>query len=343
MFGRSQQHSGRPLSSPRLAQYIPRQQRCHQHHQYRRPDHIVMTSSASASASASSSSPPPSSRTPSGSSRSTVSKNSRAFGGTSWSLPSGAIVDDRLREVVEALPHESALHSFIVEDVDALLALFDDAKDKEEITRTMLLAEKPSEEFRRVSHKCIAQVLDSCQRNGYAFLRQASEAWFNHNLRGFLPIALSAHPLFAYRPGEITSESLAHRRRKQDEREGRQYMGHKVDGMVVVRLRTVEICWTEAAKMDGGLNTTKSLHDTLKLMKLMKDGHDMVREKAPRCLLSISGIWSPDLRPFDLYRRRPGRFYQAVEKETISFPSSWYNKGDTTRVLVVTAHIFKLR
>ncbi|KAF9158684.1 hypothetical protein DFQ26_007350 [Actinomortierella ambigua] len=189
------------------------------------------------------------------------------FGGTSWSLPSGAIVDDRLREVVEALPHESALHSFIVEDVDALLALFDDAKDKEEITRTMdaflgdhgwngvgkLLAETPSEESRHASHKCVAQVLDSYQRDSYAFLRQASEAWLNHNLWGFLLITLSAHPLFVYRPGEITSESSANR---------------------------LEICWMEAVKMDGGLNTTKSPHDTLKLMKLMKDGHDMAREKA---------------------------------------------------------------
>ncbi|KAF9154270.1 hypothetical protein DFQ26_000291 [Actinomortierella ambigua] len=373
---------------------------------------LTVSSSASASASASPSPPTRASRTPSGSPGSSTSKSTSSrskavpgqiltmkslfkrnfdkFGGGSWVLPSGAIVDERLREVIEALSQESALHSFVIEDVDALLELFDDVEDKKEIIRTMvtrqdeefhdlseaelnfleqynkspedlhrflgelgyhgvgrLLEEEPSEEFQIIAHDCITRVLRCYQRDGYAFPRDLSEAWFNHHLWGFLPDALSDHSLFVYRPGEITSESSAHRRRKQDEREGRQQMGHKVDGMVVVRLRTVEICWMEAAKRDGGLNTTKSLHDTLKLMKLMKDGHDMVREKAVEDVryrlatysLRISG---PSVSIISL-RQRPGRFYQAVEEETISLPATWTGKEDTTQVLAVIARVLKLR
>ncbi|KAG0248225.1 hypothetical protein DFQ27_001067, partial [Actinomortierella ambigua] len=254
--------------------------------------------------------------------RSLFKRNFDKFGGSSWVLPSGAIVDDRLREVVETLPHESALHSFVIEDVDALLELFDNVKDKEEITRMMvtrqceelpdlseaelsfleqynrspedlgvflrthscegvsnLLEDKPSEEFQEVAHDCITQVLRNYQRHGHCFPLDPSEAWFNHHLWGFLPFALSAFPLFDYRPGEISSESSARRHRKQIGWESRQQVGQKVNGVVVVGALPVEICWMEAAKRDDGLNT---LHDTLKLLKLMKDGHDMIRDKADR-------------------------------------------------------------
>ncbi|KAF9153424.1 hypothetical protein DFQ26_000586 [Actinomortierella ambigua] len=372
---------------------------------------LAVPSSASASAS-SSSSFELASRTSSGSPRSTVSKSTSSrskavpgqiltmkslfkrnfdgFGGSSWVLPSGAIVDDRLLEVVEALPHESALHSFIIEDVDALLALFDDVKDKEEITRKMmtrqdeklpglsqaelnfiklyekspedldvfldthgregisnLLEDKPSAEFRKVAHQCITQVFWHYRRYGFAFPREQSEAWFNYHLWGFLPFALTARPLFDYRPGEISSESSVRRRRKQVNWDGRQQVDHKVDGVVVVGALPVEICWMVAAKRDGGLNTTKSLHDTLKLEKLMKDGHDMFREKAEQHIryqlvtygLRISG---PSISIISL-RQRPGRFYQAVEEVNKSLPSTWYDKGSTTWVLAVIVQILQLR
>ncbi|KAG0318070.1 hypothetical protein BGZ99_005897 [Dissophora globulifera] len=297
------------------------------------------------------------------------------FDGGGWSLPSGAVVDDRLRRVVEALPYESALHSFIVEDIDTVLRLFDDAKDREEITNTMLsflqrynrppkglhefllnhgcgsvgdaFEEKLSEEFRIVVHDCITQVLRNYQRYGYAFPQEPSEAWFNHHLWGFLPFALSCYPLFDYKPGEISSESSAHRRRKQHSWDTQQYMGHKVDGVVVISKRPVEICWMEAVKKDGRVNTSKCLHDTKNLMKLMKDGHDMIREKAEQDIryqlatfaLRISG---PSISIFTL-RQRQGRFYQAAEEETISLPLTWLDKEDTTQVLAVIARILKLR
>ncbi|KAG0248911.1 hypothetical protein DFQ27_000539, partial [Actinomortierella ambigua] len=232
----------------------------------------------------SSSSTAPASRTPSRSPRSTVSKsissrskavpgqiltikglfkrNFDGFGGSSWVLLSGAIVDDRLLEVVEALPRESALHSFIVEDVDALLALSDDVKDKEEITRIMTTRQDEK-----------VPGLSQAELN---FIKLLRRIWMCFST----PTAVRASATFSKtnrqqssgNPGEISSESSARRRRKQVDWEDREQVDHKVDGVVVVGALPVEICWMVAAKRDGGLNTTKSLHDTLKLAKLMKDG-----------------------------------------------------------------------
>ncbi|KAF9566015.1 hypothetical protein EC968_003911 [Mortierella alpina] len=295
--------------------------------------------------------------------RNLFKQNFDKFGGNGWLLPSGAVVDDRLRGVVEALPCESALHSFIVEDVDTVLGLFDDAQDREAIVNTMVTRkderlpglsseelsllqqynqapedlhefllshscrsvgdslgqEKPSDEFQIAAHDAVTQVLRNYQ----------------------------SYPLFDYRPGEISSESSARRRRKDQYWDSRQFMGHKVDGVVVISKRPLEICWVEAAKKDGGGNTSKCLHDTKKLLKLMEDGHDMIRGKAGQDIrqqlvtyaLRISG---PSISILTL-RQRPGRFYQATEEETISFPLTWFNKEDTTQVLAVIARILKLR
>ncbi|KAI8595230.1 hypothetical protein EDD21DRAFT_359225, partial [Dissophora ornata] len=69
--------------------------------------------------------------------KSLFKENFNKFRGGAWSLPSGAVLDERLRGVIECLPYESALHSFVIEDVDALLQLFEDTTDQEEIERIM--------------------------------------------------------------------------------------------------------------------------------------------------------------------------------------------------------------
>ena len=102
----------------------------------------------------------------------------------------------------------------------------------------------------------------------------------------------------------------------------------------------------EVAKKDGGANTTKCLDDTKKLLKLMKDAHDMIREKATQDIrdrlvtfgLRISG---PAVTIFTL-RQRPGRFYQAVAEATVSFPSIWPD-GDTGTIIAVISWILMLR
>ncbi|KAF9958130.1 hypothetical protein BGZ70_009302, partial [Mortierella alpina] len=148
-------------------------------------------------------------------------------------------------------------------------------------------------------------------------------------------------------PGELTSDASAQRRRNHQVLDSRQHMGHKADGIVLVSKRPVELCWTEAAKKDGGANTTKCLHDTKKLLKLMKDGHDRIRKRAKQNIrdqlvtfaLRISG---PTISVFTL-RQCPGRFYKVTEEELTSLPLKWMDNEDTTQILAVIARILKLR
>ncbi|KAG9067085.1 hypothetical protein KI688_012998 [Linnemannia hyalina] len=171
--------------------------------------------------------------------------------------------DDRLRGVVEALPYESALHSFIVGDGDTVLRLFDDAKDREEITNIMVTrkderlpgpspADLSLQQYNRPPKDLHEFLLNhSCSSVGDAREEKSSEE-----------CQIVAHDC-------ITQVPRNHQR-----------YGHKVDGVVVISKWPVEICWMEAAKKDGGANTTKCLHDSRKLIKFMKDGHDMIQEKA---------------------------------------------------------------
>ncbi|KAG0255943.1 hypothetical protein DFQ27_006000 [Actinomortierella ambigua] len=315
--------------------------------------------------------------------------NFREFGGDSWSLSSGAVVDDRLHSVIKDLSYESPLHSFVIESVDTVLRLFEDEKDRDEIKSTLItgrseglpaltpaelaflqlynlppadldnflstrgwssvgdaLGEKPSVEFQTVAHDCVTHLLRTYQQNGMTFPGQPSEAWFSHMLWGFLPRALSCHLVLEYKPGEVTSEASAQRRRKQQVSGNRQTTGHKVDGLVVFSDLSLEICYMEAAKNDGGANTTKCLHDTKKLMKLMKDGHDLIREKAEQNIRSRLATFSirisgPTVTIFSLHQC-PGRFYQSVEEYTKSLPRVWKAHGTTT-VLAIIARILRLR
>ncbi|KAG0225046.1 hypothetical protein B0O80DRAFT_490784 [Mortierella sp. GBAus27b] len=315
-------------------------------------------------------------------------ENFNGFSGDAWSLPSGAILDECLRKSIESLSYESALHSFVIEDVDAMVQLFEHSTDREEVKRVMVTREgeglpvlspaelnfleqyemapdqldeflatrgwrnvgdtlevKPSDEFQRVAHNCITHVLRVYQESDLAFPKDPSEAWFNSHLWGFLRLALSQRRMLEYKTGEVTSDASSNRHNKRRTWDSRQYTGHKVDGMVVVSARSLEICHVEAAKKDGA-NTTKCLDDTKKLFKLMKDAHDMIREKGTRSIrdqlvtfgLRISG---PTISVFTL-RQRPGRFYQAAEEETISFPQIWLD-DDTGSIIAVISRILMLR
>ncbi|KAI8601889.1 hypothetical protein EDD21DRAFT_428399 [Dissophora ornata] len=215
------------------------------------------------------------------------------------------------------------------------------------------------------------------QESDLTFPKGPAEAWFSIHLWGYLCLALSRRCSLEYRSGEVFSDASANRRNRRRTRDGRQYVGHKVDGLVVKRrgiyivvykeggmvmdevtmkqwaillhvvsARSLEICHMEAAKKDGGANTMKCLDDTKKLLKLMKDTHDMIREKATQDVrdrlvtfgLRISG---PTVTIFTL-RQRPGRFYQAVAEATVSFPSIWQD-GDTGTIIAVISRILMLR
>ncbi|KAG0221585.1 hypothetical protein BGW42_007502 [Actinomortierella wolfii] len=311
-----------------------------------------------------------------------------SFHGSPWSLPSGAVVDDRLREIVEGLSYESALHSFVIEDVGALLKLFDDPTDRREIERVLVtrpgeglpalspaersfleqyimppkdlyeflmdhscrhvgsaLQEKPSEEFMYVVHVCIILVLSAYREYTLAFPMNPSESWFTSHLWGFLRIALSCDS-FTYKSGEVTSEASSRRRNKQRTTDSRKVSGHKVDGVVVTSV-TLEICYMEASKSDGGSNTTKCLDDTRKLCKLMKDAHSEILEQAKQDIgkqLTIFGlrISGPTMTVFTLHQR-PGRFYQAVSEAKGSFPGRWIDQDDTGLIIEIIAWVLRLR
>ncbi|KAG0255941.1 hypothetical protein DFQ27_005998 [Actinomortierella ambigua] len=316
-------------------------------------------------------------------------QNFRDFEGESWSLSSGVVVDDRLHSVIKRFSYESALHSFVIEDVDTVLRLFEDVNDRDEIKSTLVtgrsgglpaltpaevaflkqydlppadlddflstrgwssvgdaLAEKPSVEFQVVAHDCITHVLRMYQQNMMTISYQPSEAWYNHQLWGFLSRALSCWPDLGYRSGNVTSEASAQRQREQPAWENRQTLGHEVGGLVVIPNRWLEICYVVVAKQDAGVNSIKGQHDIQKLMKLMKDGHDLIRKNAVQDIRSQLVTYSlhiagPAVTIFSLHQC-PGRFYQSVEEYSWSLPSIWTADGTTT-VIATIARILRLR
>ncbi|KAF9110671.1 hypothetical protein BGX27_006019 [Mortierella sp. AM989] len=114
------------------------------------------SSSSSSNSSSSNSSNSKSSTTSGGLSPATIlkmqtlfRKNFDEFGGDAWKLPSGAILDNLLAAHVERLPYESALHSFVIEDVKGILQLATDEKDRALLKTT--LVDRPKEQLPALS------------------------------------------------------------------------------------------------------------------------------------------------------------------------------------------------
>lgn len=314
-------------------------------------------------------------------------ENFNKFRGDPWMLPSGVAFDECIRRFVERLPLESALHSFVIEDVDPLLQLLDNTTDMDAIKRVMDgveglpalssaekaflkkfsmppgdldeflgnngwrgaakdLRDKPSDEFQRIAYDCVTHVLRAYQENNLTFPRDPAESWFNIRLWGFLPHALSRYRILEFKPGQTPSDASARRRNKHCTRDDQQFLAHKADGLVVVSARSLEICYVETAKEDEGTNVTRPLDDTKKLLKLMKDSHDAIREMAIQGIrdrlitfgLRLSG---PSLTIFTL-RQLPGRFYQAVAEVTVSFPHIWID-SDTGTIIYIISQVLALR
>ncbi|CAO3564931.1 unnamed protein product [Mortierella alpina] len=85
-------------------------------------------------------------------------------------------------------------------------------------------------------------------------------------------------------------------------------------------------------------------HDTKKLLKLMKDGHDVIRKKAQQDIRGrlVTFALRISISIFTL-RQCPGRFYKVTEEETASLPLKWMDSEDTTQILAVIARVLKLR
>ncbi|KAF9979470.1 hypothetical protein BGZ65_006520 [Modicella reniformis] len=282
--------------------------------------------------------------------------NFKRFDGNAWLLQSGVVVDDVMREKIEILDYESALHSFVIEDVEELLEFFENSNDKEEIRRMMVkpdgeglpalsaaerdfleqynlppkeliefvathgwrnvgdsLQNKPSDEFQDIAHACITHVLSAYQEHDFILPSDSSESTLEYKL------------------GEVASEASG---------------GHTVDGMVVIVSRTLELLHMEASRKYGGTYSTKCLHDTKKLFKVMKDAHDTIRKKTAQNVrdkvvtfgLHISG---PSATIFSL-KQRPGRFYQAIEETKMPFPPYWKD-SDTGTIITIFMRVLRLR
>ncbi|KAF9944729.1 hypothetical protein BGZ72_002042 [Mortierella alpina] len=209
------------------------------------------------------------------------------------------------------------------------------------------LLEKPSADFQRLVYEHMQQLL-KVYREGRMVLPQAPhESWVVNRLWSFLADALNHPHCIEFQPGEYFSQASMYRRNSNRPRDVRQIAGHKVDGVVIEASRKLELLAIEAAKKDEGPNVTKALNDGMKLCKLTKDMHDLIRCKARRNVrekfatfaIQISG----QTAIFYSLRQRRGRMYQFCCEGSVSLPSVWVNAVHTQGVLGVLKKVLVVR
>ncbi|KAF9945275.1 hypothetical protein BGZ70_003925 [Mortierella alpina] len=209
------------------------------------------------------------------------------------------------------------------------------------------LAEKPSADFERLVYEIVLHLL-KIYRQGQRTLPQAPhESWVVNRLWGFLADAFHHPHSVEFQPGEYNSQASSYRRNADRPRDARQFCGHKADGVAVEASRKLELLAIEAAKKDEGPNVTKSLVDGMKLCKLTKDMHDLIRCKARRNVrgrlvtfgIQISGMSAT----FFCLRQRRGRFYQLCCEGSETLPAVWVNKVGTQGVLEVLTKVLVVR
>lgn len=311
------------------------------------------------------------------------------FPGQAWTLPSGTTMDSLLYNVAMNQRYESALHSFILEDVKMAPQLAADDRDRHAIQSILIdrvgehipplsaaetaflalyckapdevdellsngwhnmgaeLDDKPTEEFRRVTHECVWAILTAYRQVDFVVPLESSESWFNHRLWWFLSLAFFSPHRVNNQPGEIASQASQHRRNEGRTLDSRQLTGHKADGLVYGTVKRLEYCVMEMAKKDQGQTGTKALNDTRKLAKTMKDMRDEIRKLATvdvsNCLvvygMRIAGLTA------NLYtlRQRPGRFSQLCSEGSVSFPVEWRDEAATSLLLAVLAKVLTMR
>ncbi|KAF9545619.1 hypothetical protein EC957_010704 [Mortierella hygrophila] len=312
------------------------------------------------------------------------------FQGKEWLLPSGAIFDCVLYEAIKDVQYECPLHSFVLENPTAVLGLFPDARDQDELKKVLVdradeklpvlssaekalleiynkdpeeleelfaekgwravgasLAEKPSADFQRLVYECVQQLLKVYRGERMAIPQAPHESWMVNRLWGFLADALHSPQLVEFQPGEYHSQASMHRRNLGRPRDVRQFVGHKVDGVAIAAIKKLELLVIEAAKKDEGPNVTKALDDGMKLCKLTKDMHDLIRGKAKHNVrehLVTFGIQiSGETATFFILRQRRGRFYQLCREGSETLPSVWADQVGTQCVLEVLMKVLIIR
>ncbi|KAF9939557.1 hypothetical protein BGZ65_010139 [Modicella reniformis] len=201
------------------------------------------------------------------------------------------------------------------------------------------LDEKPTEEFRRVTHECVWAILTAYRQVNFSLLRGSSESWVNHRLWWFLSLALFSPHCVKNEPGEIVSQASQHRRNEGRTLDSKQLIGHNADGLVYGAAKNLEYCVLEMAKEDQ--------NDTRKLAKMMKDVGDEIRKLATvnvrDCLVVYGMRIAGPTATFYTLRQRPGRFSQLCNEGVVSFPAEWVDVAMTKSVLAVLARVLVMR
>ncbi|KAF9363608.1 hypothetical protein BGX34_003728 [Mortierella sp. NVP85] len=241
-------------------------------------------------------------------------------------------------------PAETALLEVYNKDPDELEELF---ADKGWRAVGASLTEKTSAEYQRLVFDCLQQLFKVYRGERMTLPQAPHESWVINRLWSFLADALDSPLRVEFQPGEYHSHASMYRRNLDCARGVRQFVGHKVDGVAVAVSTKFELLVIEAAKKDGGPNVTRALDDGLKLCKLTKDMHDLIRSEATRNVrgnLVTFGIQiSGEKATFLTLRQRRGRFYQLCREGCETLPAVWTDRVNTQRVLRVLAMVIMIR
>ncbi|KAG0224135.1 hypothetical protein BGW42_005313, partial [Actinomortierella wolfii] len=283
-------------------------------------------------------------------------KNFDAFSGDAWQLDSGTVVDDVIYEHVLTLGKESSLHSFIIDRPEDVVRLFEEI-DSEKVrnglarqegdgpkiqaeeafikqylstpsmTNTALSrgwnssaeVESLDENSRKRLYCAMLSIYTVYEEIDFKIPTLQSESWFTTVLWSFLPTLMKA--------GEATSLRKNTSRTLQN----RKAHGRKIDGILSCATTHFEFGAIEAARLNDGPQGTKTLSDTRKLAKVLKDMHDRIAansSKDIRKMLVTYGfqIASSRLTLYSLHKRH-GRHYQLVHDGTFGFPPTWDRGG----------------
>ncbi|KAK3825639.1 MAG: hypothetical protein J3Q66DRAFT_328229 [Benniella sp.] len=313
-------------------------------------------------------------------------RNFNDFSEPSWVLPSGTNVDTVIYRHVHALRKESLLHSFVISRVQTVKDLFSNDDDKNAIAQELARKKKRSDgpvvdvETAFISsylstpletqtalsrgwltsdstlddpskmslYHSMMQIFMTYHQEGLKLSTSRSESWYITKLWAFLPTILMMSGRLDHQPGEITSDASALRKNADRDLESRKFQGRKLDGMISCTITNLELGAIEAAKIDTGLQGTKSLTDSRKLGKVMKDMHDRVAAKARediRNKLETFGLLiSRNTVTLFTLRRLPGRHYQLVNGGSYTFPTTWDARGLGAKAIIdllVRLTIFK--
>ncbi|KAF9899112.1 hypothetical protein EC991_009582, partial [Linnemannia zychae] len=187
-------------------------------------------------------------------------------------------------------------------------------------------------------HHALMQIYMTYQQEAMKLPTSRSESWYVTTLWAFLPTILKMGGKLNHKPGEVMSEASALRKNIDRDLESRKSQGRKMDGIISCAITDLELGAIEAAKINVGPQGTKSLSDSRKLAKVMKDMHDCVAAKARediRGKLKTFGLLlSRNSVTFYILRRLPGRHYQLVNGGSYTFPITWDAQGLGAKAII---------